>query len=163
MGGDHLATARLCPRIRQARQRLSKRAEDSPNIRDPQIQALIPSSPGFAVVVASQPAPQRGLDQAPTQAPKQATTQVRSDPEEGIPRFPGSGSTTGQEPKEPSMQTPRQQTPTTPVVDWSAIQQVNLVNISGQLAASLPGDGEMDIGWDPATLTQNEPDSENDL
>jgi hypothetical protein len=162
-GGDHPATARLCPKIRQARQRLSKRAEDSPDIRDPQIQALIPSSPGFAVVVASQPAPQEGPNQAPTQAPKPATTQARSDPEEGIPRFPGRGFTAGQEPKESSTQMPRQQTPTTPIVDWSAIQQVDLVNKSGQSAASLPGDGVMDTGWDPATLTQNEPDSENDL
>jgi hypothetical protein len=63
----------------------------------------------------------------------------------------------------PRQQTPRQQTPTTPIVDWSAIQQVDLVNRLGQLAASQPRDGEMDTGWDPATITQNEPDSENGL
>jgi hypothetical protein len=142
-GGDHPATARLCHQIRQARQRLSKRAETSPNPRDLQVQALIPSSPGFAVVVASQPA-----QQASTQMP----TQARYNPEEDIPRVP--------EPKTPSPQTLTQ---TTPIVDWSAIQQVDLVNKSDQLAASRPGDREIDMGWDPTTPTQNEPGSDNDL
>jgi hypothetical protein len=79
-GGDHPATARLCHQIRQARQRLSKRAETSPNLRDPQVQVLIPSSPGFAVVVASQPA---------QQTPQQVLTL-----EESIHRIPGKNQTT---------------------------------------------------------------------
>ena len=149
-GGDHLATARLCPMIRQARRRLSKRTGEDSDIghQHQQIQALIPSSPGFAVVVASQPA---------QQAPKQVSKQARRDPEAPEQE------TTGQEPKEASLQTPRQQTPTTPVVDWSAIQQVDLVNRLDQSVASQPRDGEMDTGWDPATITQNEPDSEDEL
>jgi hypothetical protein len=164
-GGDHPATARLCPRVRQARQRLSKRANDSPNIRDPQIQALIPSSPGFAVVVTSQPAPQR----TPKQAPKQVLSRVGRDPEEAFLRespvegltrplqqTPEQG-TTEQEPKDTLMQTP-----TTPVRVWSVIHQVDLVNRSGQSAAPA-GDREMDMGLDPKTTTQNEPDSDNDL
>jgi hypothetical protein len=143
-GGDHLATARLCHQIRQARQCLSKRADTSPNPRDLQVQALIPSSPGFAVVVASQPA---------QQAPIQTPTQARHNPEDGIPRVP-------EKPKTPSRQSPTQ---TTPIIDWSAIQQVDLANKLDQSAASLPGETEMDLGLDPETTTQNEPDSDNDL
>jgi hypothetical protein len=103
------------------------------------------------------------VDSQPAQqAPKQVSKQARRDPEAPEQK------TTGQEPKEASLQmlkqqTPRQQTPTTPIVNWSAIQQVDLVNRLGQLAASQPRDGEMDTGWDPATITQNEPDSENGL
>jgi hypothetical protein len=158
-GGDHPATARLCHQIRQARQRLSKRAETSPNPRDPQVQALIPSSPGFAVVVASQL-----VQQAPTQMPTQARHNPEDGtpkvPEDGIPRVPEDSILRAPEPKTPSRQTPTQ---TTPIVDWSTIQQANLVNKLGQSTASLPGDRELDMGWDPTTPTQNEPGSNNDL
>jgi hypothetical protein len=154
-GGNHPATARICPRLRQARQRLSKRTGEDPNIgyQQQQIQALIPSSPGFAVVVASQPA-----QQAPTQVSKQA----RRDPEAPEQE------TTRQEPREVSPQTPkqqtlRQQTPTILAADWPSIQQVDLVNRLDQSAASRPSDMEIDMGWDPTTLTQNEPDSDHDL
>jgi len=143
-GGDHPATARLCHQIRQARQRLSKRAETSPNPRDPQVQALVPSSPGFAVVVASQPA-----QQAPTRYnPEDGIPRV---PEDGIPRAPEDGTPRIPEPKTPSPQTPTQ---TTPVVNWSTIQQS---------PARLPNEREIDMGWDPITPTQNEPGSDNDL
>jgi hypothetical protein len=157
-GGNHPATARLCHQIRQARQRLSKRAETSPNPRDLQVQALIPSSPGFAVVVASQLA-----QQAPTQVPT-----ARHNPEDGTPKVPEDGIPRVPEdstPRAPKAKTPSPQTPTqpTPIVEWSAIHQANLVNKSGQSAASLPGNREIDMGWDLTTPTLNEPGSNNDL
>jgi len=87
-------------------------------------------------------------------------TQARHNPEEGTPRVPEEDIPRVPKPKTPSPQTPTQ---TTPIVDWSAIQQVDLVNKLGQSAASLPGDREIDMGWDPTTPTQNEPGSDNDL
>jgi hypothetical protein len=158
-GGDHPATARLCHQIRQARQGLSKRAETSPNLRDPQVQALIPSSPGFAVVVASQPAQQAPI-QMPTQARHNPEEGIPRFPEEGIPRVPEDGTPRVPEPKTPSPQTPTQ---TTPIIDWPALQQVDLANKPDQSTACLPGEREIDMGWDPITPTQNEPGSDNDL
>jgi hypothetical protein len=77
-GGAHPATARACPRLREARRRLSKRKGD--NMADQHlVQALIPSSPGFAVVVASQPAPEtprEAPEQTPEHAPEQAILQT---------------------------------------------------------------------------------------
>jgi hypothetical protein len=80
---------------------------------------------------------------------------LREPPVKGLTR-PLQG-TTEQEPKDTLMQIP-----TTPTRDWSIIQQVDLVNRSGQLIAPA-GDREMDMGLDPETTTQNEPDSDSDL
>jgi hypothetical protein len=134
-------------------------------MRDPQIQALIPSSPGFAVVVTSQPAPQR----TPKPTPKQVLSCVGRNPKDGILReSPVKGltrplqqtleqGTTEKEPRDTLMQTP-----TTPVYDWSTIYQVDLANRSGQ-SITPAGDRDMDMGLDPETTTQNEPDSNNNL
>ena len=78
-GGPHPATA--CPRLREARGRLGRRRGPNPIIGDQHdIQALIPSSPGFAVVVTSQ-----ALQQAPEQPPEPGPKQVP----EHAPERPG--------------------------------------------------------------------------
>jgi hypothetical protein len=89
--------------------------------------------------------------------PEDGTPKV---PEDGIPRVPKDST-----PRAPKAKTPSPQTPTqpTPIVEWSAIHQTNLVNKSGQLAASLPGNREINMGWDLTTPTLNEPGSDNDL
>ena len=96
----------------------------------------------------------------PTQARHNPEKGIPRVPEEGIPRVPEDGTPRFPEPKTPSPQTPTQ---TTPIIDWPALQQVDLANKPGQSAACLPGEREIDMGWDPITPTQNEPGSDNDL
>jgi hypothetical protein len=77
-------------------------------------------------------------------------THVRHNPKKGTPKVPKDSILRAPEPKIPSLQTTTQ---TTPIVDWPTIQQANMVNKLGQSTSSLPGDREIDMGWDPTTPT----------
>ncbi|KAL2010786.1 hypothetical protein VTN00DRAFT_3504 [Thermoascus crustaceus] len=76
-GAEHASMAGTCPKIREARKHLSKqRGPNKEPIESPMgdhrsVQAIIPSSPGCAVVVASQQAPQQAPQQAMPQTPQQ--------------------------------------------------------------------------------------------
>ncbi|KAL1978960.1 hypothetical protein VTN96DRAFT_7983 [Rasamsonia emersonii] len=99
-GGPHPATTGTCPKIREARKRLSKKREPSVGPLGGQelIQAMIPSSPGFAVVVSSQEAtqiPERETpqpqpeDTQPPQTPK--TPVLQGDEDMGNAQTPRAG------------------------------------------------------------------------
>ncbi|KAL2009046.1 hypothetical protein VTN00DRAFT_7240 [Thermoascus crustaceus] len=75
--GSHPAMARTCSKIQEAQKHLSKqRGPNKEPIGSPMgdhrsVQAIIPSSPDCAVVVASQQAPQQAPQQAMPQTPQQ--------------------------------------------------------------------------------------------